>query len=251
MTTAEPLMQNGMTAYYHCAAAGSAAVAEEGMIMLTRSNDLRRTGRPDIVRRGEDNVAAKLTEAQVLEMRALAATGVYTKTELAQRYPVTQTSVMYAVTGHTWGHLPGALSPPWRRYSPPKPQPQRRGVGRRQRQILLMALDRAQDGRVLRMQDIFKELYGWTVTPGPWSAKFNPVEIGLAAYRTASGHVSRSITALSQRGLIERGERIGHLRLTEEGTRRAQEVAAKHQAAGVRGTPASEQGTLMPPTGTD
>ena len=45
--------------------------------------DLRRTGRPDIVRRGEDNVAAKLTEAQVLEMRALAATGVYTKSELA------------------------------------------------------------------------------------------------------------------------------------------------------------------------
>ena len=47
------------------------------------SEDLRRPGRPDIVRRGEDNVAAKLTEAQVLEMRALAATGVYTKSELA------------------------------------------------------------------------------------------------------------------------------------------------------------------------
>jgi hypothetical protein len=74
-------------------------------------DDLRRPGRHDIVRRGEDNVAAKLTGAQVLEMRALASTGVYTKSELAQRYPVTPTSVVYAVTGRTWGHLPGAVSP--------------------------------------------------------------------------------------------------------------------------------------------
>jgi hypothetical protein len=190
-----------------------------------RHEERRRPGRPDIVRRGEDNVAAKLTAAQVLEMRALAATGLYTKSELAQRYPVDPTSVVYAVTGRTWGHLPGALSPPWRRYRPPRPQPQRRGLGRRQRQILLMAYDRAQEGCVLLQRDIFKQLYGWTVTPSTWGEWFNPVEIGLAAYREASGHVSRSITGLCQRGLLERGKRRGHLLLTPEGTRRAQALA--------------------------
>ena len=173
-------------------------------------DDLRRTGRPEIVRRGEDNVAAKLTAAQVLEMRALAATGVYTKSELAQRYPVIPTSVVYAVTGRTWSHLPGALFPPWRRYLPPRPPPPRRGLGLRQRQILLMAYDRAQAGRVLlQPADIFLELYGWTITPGPWVRVFNPVEIGLAAYRTATGHVSRSITALVQARTHER--RYAHL----------------------------------------
>ena len=219
------------------------AVAEKGMSMSTCARrerlecaalreDRRRTGRPDIVRRGEDNVAAKLTEAQVLEMRALAATGVYTKSELAERYPVDATSVVYAVTGRTWGHLPGALSPPWRRYRPPRPQPLRRGLGFRQRQILLMAYDRVQGGSaVLLQRDIFKELYGWTITPAPWGEWFNPVEIGLAAYRAASGHVSRSITALCKRGLLERGKRRGHLMLTPEGTRRAQALAAKMRAA--------------------
>ena len=192
------------------------------MVMHTRSEDLRRTGRPDIVRRGEDNVAAKLTAAQVLEMRALAATGVYTKSKLAQRYPVTRTSVVYAVTGRTWGHLPGALSPAWRRYIPPQGRPQRRGLGFRQRQILLMAYDRTQGGSgVLLTRDIFKELYGWPITPSSWGAWFNPMEIGFAAYRMASGHVSRSITALRKRGLLTRGERRGHLMLTPEGIRRA------------------------------
>ena len=149
--------------------------------------DLCRTGRPDIVRRGEDNVAAKLTAAQVLEMRALAATGAYTKSELAQRYPVDATSVVYAVTGRTWGHLPGAVFPPWRRYSPPKGRVRQGGLGFRQRQILLMAYDRAQGGSdVLLQRDIFKELYGWTMTPSTWGEWFNPVEIGIAAYRRAT-----------------------------------------------------------------
>jgi hypothetical protein len=220
---------------------------------------MRRTGRPEIVRRGEDNYAAKLTGSQVLEMRALATTGVYTKSELAQRYPVTPTSVVYAVTGRTWGHLPGAVSPQWRHYSPPQGRVLRRGLGFRQRQILLMAYRRAQEeggnappsGSVLLQRDIFKELYGWTVTPGPWGEWFNPVEIGVAAYRTASGHVSRSITALRKRGLLQRGERRGHLLLTTEGYRQAQALAAKNRAACGTDTTASLQGTLFPPTGTD
>jgi hypothetical protein len=159
---------------------------------------------PAIVRRGEDNVAAKLTGAQVLEMRALATTGVYTKSELAQRYPVTPTSVVYAVTGCTWGHLPGAVFPQWRRYSPPKPQPPRRGLGRRQRQILLMAYDRARDGRVLLMQDIFKQLYGWTVTPGPWSAK-----LALVPCDCKAPYVLDLSNGLDQEYLIEL--KSGHL----------------------------------------
>jgi hypothetical protein len=207
---------------------------------------------PEILRRGEDNYAAKLTGAQVLEMRALATTGGYTKSELAQRYPVTPTSVVYAVTGRTWGHLPGAVSPQWRRYNPPQGRVRRCGLGFRQRQILLMAWERVQGGSaVLLTRDIFKELYGWTITPSSWGEWFNPVEIGLAAYRTASGHVSRSITALCKRGLLSRGERRGHLLLTTEGTRRAREVAAKNATARVTAPAAPGQGTLFPPTLTD
>ena len=133
------------------------------------------------------------------------------------------------------------------------------GLGARQRQILLMAYDRAQGGsdhaprtgHVLLQRDIFKQLYGWTITPGSWGEWFNPVEIGLAAYRTASGHVSRSITQLCKRGLLQRGERRGHLLLTPEGYRQAQALAAKNQAAACTAHAASRQGSLFPPTGTD
>jgi hypothetical protein len=126
-----------------------------------------------------------------------------------------------------------------------------RGLGFRQRQILLMAWDRAQGGEaMLVQQDIFKQLYGWTITPTSWGAWFNPMEIGLAAYRTASGHVSWSITQLCKRGLLQRGARRGHLLLTPEGALQAQALAAKHQAAARTADSASRQGSLFPPTGT-
>jgi hypothetical protein len=73
---------------------------------------------PTSIRRGEATATAKLTEAQVLEMRALAATGEYTRAELARRYHVNKHTVADAVRGSTWAHLPGAVQPRWRPFIP-------------------------------------------------------------------------------------------------------------------------------------
>lgn len=92
--------------------------------------DMRRKGRiargdrhgsrthPESVRRGEDNGYARLTSAQVIEMRALAATGGFTYPELAQRFHVPWGTVHSAVTGRSWAHLPGAVGP--RRHVKPR-----------------------------------------------------------------------------------------------------------------------------------
>jgi hypothetical protein len=86
-----------------------------------------------------------------------------------------------------------------------------------------MAFSRAQEGgSVLLQRDIFKEMYGWTITPGPWGEWFNPMEIGLAEYRRATVAVAKAITRLCKHGLLSRGERRGHLLLTPEGYRQAQ-----------------------------
>ena len=70
--------------------------------------------------RGEDNPAAKLTAARVLELRALAATGDYTRAELARRYAIDDWTVHRAVCGGTWARLPGAITPRWRHRVPPR-----------------------------------------------------------------------------------------------------------------------------------
>jgi len=53
---------------------------------------------------GESHVQSKLTEAQVMEIRASAKTTV----ELAKEYGVCQATVSAAARGVTWPHLPGA-----------------------------------------------------------------------------------------------------------------------------------------------
>ena len=63
---------------------------------------------------------AQLTAPQVLELRALAATGEYTCIELARRYNASHKATHNAVTGITWAHLPGAVRPRWRRVLHPR-----------------------------------------------------------------------------------------------------------------------------------
>lgn len=55
--------------------------------------------------RGERMGSAKLTEAQVVEMRALRAAGA-TFGELAAKYGVHRQTVIPAVKGETWAHVP-------------------------------------------------------------------------------------------------------------------------------------------------
>jgi hypothetical protein len=55
--------------------------------------------------RGEKNNHAKLTEAQVSEMRRIYAEGRTTKRELAQKYEVSLSNVKYIIAGRTWAWL--------------------------------------------------------------------------------------------------------------------------------------------------
>ena len=55
---------------------------------------------------GERSARAKLTDADVLELRHLYSTGNYTQKELGARFGITQTTVSSIIHGKTWGHLP-------------------------------------------------------------------------------------------------------------------------------------------------
>ncbi len=54
---------------------------------------------------GQKNAAAQLTDAQVVEMRALYAAGAVSQRQLGQRYGITQSTVSAIVRGQTWRHL--------------------------------------------------------------------------------------------------------------------------------------------------
>lgn len=62
------------------------------------------TGPPSLAR-GEDHGRALLTEAQVIEARRLHAAG-WSERRLAGHLGVAPSTVHYALTGHTWGHVP-------------------------------------------------------------------------------------------------------------------------------------------------
>ena len=89
------------------------------------SADMARKGRarpgrrnPDaLVGRGEDAAVAKLTNAQVVEMRTLYATGKWTFKSLAEHYGVTSMAAHRAVRGGSFTEVPGAL-PRLRPYVP-------------------------------------------------------------------------------------------------------------------------------------
>lgn len=57
---------------------------------------------PELVKRGEENQTAKLTEEQVKEIRQLFGTGEWTKTALAEKFGVTRTNIYIIVTGRGW-----------------------------------------------------------------------------------------------------------------------------------------------------
>jgi len=62
--------------------------------------------------RGEKSGAARLTETLVLTLRDAARAGEQLK-DLSERYGLPKTTVLSAVRGTTWSHLPGAV--PWTR----------------------------------------------------------------------------------------------------------------------------------------
>lgn len=61
--------------------------------------DMVRKGRQA---RGSRNAFAKLTEAQVLEIRALYSTGKYTQRRVGEMFGVDHSTVSYIVRGETW-----------------------------------------------------------------------------------------------------------------------------------------------------
>ena len=65
----------------------------------------RRPKLPKLAARGENNGAAKLTEAAVIQMRAEARRGV-SQRRLARTYKVSRAAVFDVVSGKTWVHVP-------------------------------------------------------------------------------------------------------------------------------------------------
>jgi len=59
---------------------------------------------PEIVRRGSQQSQAKLTEAQVLEIRALAGTGL-TQQEIGKRFGVSQHGISNILSRKNWRHV--------------------------------------------------------------------------------------------------------------------------------------------------
>ena len=67
-------------------------------------NNLRNHAQTENRRRGEDNPMARLTEADVLDMRCKWATG-WKQTEIARHYGVRQTDVSRIVNRKAWVHV--------------------------------------------------------------------------------------------------------------------------------------------------
>lgn len=87
---------------------GTAAENSADMARKGRARSGRR-GADTVVVRGEEANNAKLTDAQVVQMRADYATGLWTFKALAAAYGVTSMCAHRAVRGLTFTHLPGAL----------------------------------------------------------------------------------------------------------------------------------------------
>lgn len=79
-------------------------MAEKGRANTAAAIEAARHSRP----RGEAHHHAKLDEVTVLELRRLKASGMTNKA-LSQQFGIPWPTVQSAVTGSTWGHLPGAV----------------------------------------------------------------------------------------------------------------------------------------------
>ena len=61
--------------------------------------------KPESVHRGETHPAAKLTEAQVIHIRARCANGESVRS-VASAYGVSRTSIRMIIQRRTWSHIP-------------------------------------------------------------------------------------------------------------------------------------------------
>lgn len=62
---------------------------------------------------GEKNVSAKLTEKDVLDIRALSLTS--SRSEIAKKYNVSKSEVGRVITGESWGHIKDGIRQPNKR----------------------------------------------------------------------------------------------------------------------------------------
>lgn len=64
----------------------------------------------DRIRRGTKHSMAKLTEAEVVEIRKIYARGGITQTELAESFGVVQSLISGIVNGRRWPHVDGPVA---------------------------------------------------------------------------------------------------------------------------------------------
>lgn len=73
--------------------------------MVAKGRD-RASVNPESTLRGESHGSARLNDLQVLEIRRLHATGLYSMAALGRQFGITSTHVSWIVTRKSWRHLP-------------------------------------------------------------------------------------------------------------------------------------------------
>ncbi len=99
---------NGLLVLHRCD--NPPCVRPDHLFLGTHSDnilDALAKGRLDPVKMGLHN--AKLSEHDVIEIRNLFASTIATRTQLAERYGVTRTTIEYVTKGTTWQHVGGPI----------------------------------------------------------------------------------------------------------------------------------------------
>ncbi len=95
---------DGMCVLHHCDVRN--CVRPSHLFLGTQTDNLRDMYEKGRHPKGEDRGHAKLTNAQVLEMRARYAAGGIRQKDLAKDYGIVQATVSFIVRHVTWTHLP-------------------------------------------------------------------------------------------------------------------------------------------------
>jgi len=93
----------GMYILHHCD--NPRCVRPSHLFIGTQADNMADAAKKGRLAVGEKNGNAKLSEQEVLELRRLHATGIYTQAVLAERFRVSQQHVSSVASGRRWAHV--------------------------------------------------------------------------------------------------------------------------------------------------